>query len=117
MTRIVSDKQCDANRKNAAKSTSPTTAKGKARSARNTLQHGLLFSQVVVSNGDGTERPIGPLAKNRDEKKDTKRTHLNASLYFVRYGCGRMKYASSSARQMTTPRRRWRCCYAARPSR
>ena len=57
MPKVVSHRQLTANVRNAQQSTGPTTAKGKARSARNALRHGLLSSQVVVSAGDGAERP------------------------------------------------------------
>ena len=44
---MVSQQQADANRRNAAKSTGPKTAQGKAASSRNAVQHGVLSEKVV----------------------------------------------------------------------
>jgi hypothetical protein len=57
MPKVVSNIQRLANRRNAQRSTGPATPQGRARSARNALEHGLLSTQVVVSAGDGAERP------------------------------------------------------------
>jgi hypothetical protein len=51
----TTDKQIAANRKNAAKSTGPTTESGKAIAARNSLKHGLLAKEIVISAGEGLE--------------------------------------------------------------
>jgi len=56
MPKVVSAKQRLANRRNARKSTGPKSARGKARSARNALKHGLLAQDVVVDTPHGHER-------------------------------------------------------------
>ena len=48
----TSQKQIEANRSNAAGSTGPRTAEGKARSSANALKHGLFSSQTVLSSED-----------------------------------------------------------------
>jgi len=48
----ISQKQIEANRDNAAGSTGPRTAEGKARSSANSLKHGLFSSQTVLSSED-----------------------------------------------------------------
>src|ERR1051325_1756579 len=45
---MATDKQTEANRRNAAKSTGPRTAEGKARSSRNALKTGLYASGAVI---------------------------------------------------------------------
>ncbi|MBM4031949.1 MAG: hypothetical protein FJ291_09205 [Planctomycetes bacterium] len=45
---MASEKQIQANRQNALKSTGPKSAEGKARSARNSLKHGLLSREVLL---------------------------------------------------------------------
>jgi len=51
----TTDKQIAANRVNALKSTGPTTEVGKVISSRNSLKHGLLAKEVVITAGAGTE--------------------------------------------------------------
>ena len=52
---MVSQKQMLANQQNALKSTGPKTAQGKALAKRNSLRHGLLAKEVVITEGDGAE--------------------------------------------------------------
>jgi hypothetical protein len=53
----ISQRKLDANRANAKKSTGPQTARGKAHSRRNAVQHGLT-SAAVLFHSDGT--PVDP---------------------------------------------------------
>ena len=48
----ISEKQLEANRRNAERSTGPTTAEGKARSSRNNLRHGLTGQVTVLPSED-----------------------------------------------------------------
>jgi hypothetical protein len=48
MDKSISNKQLQANRKNAAKSTGPRTAEGKAIVARNAMTHGLRAEHVLI---------------------------------------------------------------------
>ena len=50
-----SDKQIAANRQNSQKSTGPTSEEGKAIASKNSLKHGLLAKEVVITDGDGAE--------------------------------------------------------------
>jgi hypothetical protein len=50
-----SQKQIEANRRNAQRSTGPRTTRGKKTASRNALKHGLLAREVVISGGDGHE--------------------------------------------------------------
>jgi len=52
---MISEKQLLANQKNALKSTGPRTARGKAIAASNSLKHGLLAKEVVITEGEGAE--------------------------------------------------------------
>lgn len=52
---IVSLKKVESNRKNAIKSTGPTTQKGKDVVKWNALKHGLLAQEIVIEKGDGKE--------------------------------------------------------------
>jgi len=51
----TSEKKIEANRRNALRSTGPTTDKGKTASSRNAIKHGLLAREVVITAGDGEE--------------------------------------------------------------
>jgi hypothetical protein len=52
---MVTKKQTRANLQNAIKSTGPKTKKGKAVASRNSLKHGLLAKEVVITEGEGIE--------------------------------------------------------------
>ena len=70
---VTSDKQTRANRRNALKSTGPTTPEGKAAASQNALTHGLLSKEVLLPGEDGAAlaelsgrlreelRPVGEL--------------------------------------------------------
>jgi hypothetical protein len=49
---MISEKQLEANRRNARRSTGPTTAEGKERSSRNNLRHGLTGQITVLPSED-----------------------------------------------------------------
>lgn len=48
----ISEKQLEANRRNAERSTGPRTDEGKARSSRNNLRHGLTGQVTVLPSED-----------------------------------------------------------------
>lgn len=50
-----SEKQIAANRRNAQRSTGPKTIQGKAIASRNSLKHGLLAKEVVITEGENPE--------------------------------------------------------------
>ena len=52
---MISEKQMLANQRNALRSTGPKTATGKALAAHNSLRHGLLAKEVVITEGEGAE--------------------------------------------------------------
>ena len=52
---MASEKQVEANRRNAAKSTGPKTAAGKQISRMNALKHGLDAERVVIPGEDPEE--------------------------------------------------------------
>ena len=80
----VSEKQMLANQQNALRSTGPKTGQGKALASRNSLKHGLLAEEVVITAGEGAEdkqqfsdlltdlvthfSPVGPLEEILVEK-------------------------------------------------
>jgi len=52
---MTSQKQIEANRRNALKSTGPRSAEGKARVARNALKHGLLSHDMLIMGENAEE--------------------------------------------------------------
>jgi hypothetical protein len=56
MPKVVSQRQISANRRNAKASTGPKSMRGKRRSARNALKHGLLAREAVLSDRYAFER-------------------------------------------------------------
>ena len=58
----LSNKQLEANRRNALRSTGPKTPKGKRAVKRNALKHGLLSREVLIKGEDG--RALEELGKN-----------------------------------------------------
>jgi hypothetical protein len=65
----ISTKKVEANRRNAQKSTGPRTIEGKRNSSRNSVKHGLLSKDVVVT---GKEDPEEFDALLSDLKQDLK---------------------------------------------
>jgi hypothetical protein len=49
---MATEKQIEANKRNAQKSTGPTTEVGRAKSSRNALKHGLTAEQVTIKGED-----------------------------------------------------------------
>ncbi len=50
---MTTEKQKTANRRNALRSTGPASPGGKAKAARNAVQHGLRSRDVLLANEDG----------------------------------------------------------------
>ncbi len=50
---MTTEKQIDANRRNAQRSTGPNTPQGKAAAARNSTKHGLRSQDALLSDEDG----------------------------------------------------------------
>lgn len=53
---MTSNKQIEANKKNATKSTGPVTSKGKLTVAKNAIKHGLLSSVIVIDTDEMNEK-------------------------------------------------------------
>ncbi|MFK4401909.1 hypothetical protein [Bradyrhizobium elkanii] len=87
---MASDRQIEANRNNAKRSTGPKTEKGKARSSRNALRHGLSRPRPHDDAGFEvlTRALLDPLAREAPsiESTDVVRTKLElARLRAVRH--------------------------------
>lgn len=52
---MTSEKQLEANRENALKSTGPTSTEGKLRASKNAMKHGILSKNLVVSGEKTSE--------------------------------------------------------------
>jgi len=52
---MTTEKQIEANKKNAVLSTGAVTDEGKAVVAKNAVKHGVFASDLIISNGDGAE--------------------------------------------------------------
>lgn len=83
---MTSDKQIDANRRNARKSTGPKTSEGKARASRNATKHGLLSEDILLSSEDVEElsellrdelQPVGELENHLVERISAARCKLH----------------------------------------
>ncbi|MHC4445109.1 MAG: hypothetical protein ACYTA5_21125 [Planctomycetota bacterium] len=73
----ISEKQLQANRQNAKKSTGPKTPEGKARSSQNALKHGLLARQILINDDDPPQtRPPGPSDPNQRRRSQRKNRGL-----------------------------------------
>jgi|CXWL01.1.fsa_nt_gi hypothetical protein len=55
MPNVVSQKILNANRRNAAKSTGPTSPQGKDRASQNAIRHGFFAKRTVIISGDVPE--------------------------------------------------------------
>src|ERR1039457_431820 len=102
MKKLMSEKQIEANRANAAKSTGPRTADGKAMSKMNGLKHGIFAREVVLRGRDRGERgrefqdlhrlyrehfaPVGPVEEMLVERMVTTHWRLHRVLIAERGG-------------------------------
>ena len=55
MSKKISQKQIDANRRNAKKSTGPKTKEGKAKSAMNSIKYGIYSDKYLIKDESPVE--------------------------------------------------------------
>ena len=53
---MTTERQTEANKKNALLSTGAVTDEGKAIVAKNAVKHGVFASDLIITSGDGRER-------------------------------------------------------------
>ena len=97
---MASDKQIQANRLNAQKSTGPQSPEGKKRVAQNRIKHGLAGEHVVLANEDPSafDDLLATLNENWDPHSETE-AFLVETLAFNQWRLlriGRMEHASLS---------------------
>ena len=102
---MASDKQIQANRLNAQKSTGPQSPEGKQRVAHNRLKHGLAGEHVVLANEDKSafDNLLATLNNNWDPHSETE-AFLVETLAFNQWRLlriGRMEQASLSRKHQS----------------
>lgn len=98
---MATQKQIDANRRNALRSTGPRTDEGKARSSQNALRHGVLSSKAVshYEDGEAFEALLGRLIRDLDPRSALESTLVERiAILFWR----EQRLAQAEATQITT---------------
>jgi len=72
----ISNKQLDANRQNAQRSTGPRTPEGKAASSRNALTHGLTAQQIVLETESQAEFEEHAAELREEHQPSTPTAHI-----------------------------------------
>jgi hypothetical protein len=108
---MATDKQVEANRRNAQRSTGPRTAAGKFNSSRNSLRHGLSSARGI---GEESDTEMNALAleiageKARFEKFDAATEAASAFLDIRRICKIRQDMLNASGLTNLTPQELWR---------
>ena len=55
---MASEKQIEANKQNALKSTGPKSIDGKAKVSQNDIRHGIFSNELVIQKGEGKENKL-----------------------------------------------------------